>query len=304
MPCYHPLKAFRVADQNGFRVVFDDRGFSQRGRPLDLPCGQCFGCRLERSRQWAIRCMHEAQMHESNCFITLTYKDECLPDDHSLHYEAFQKFMKRLRRKVGAVRFLMCGEYGEQYGRPHFHACIFGYDFPDKVHHVNLPSGSRLYRSDELSALWPYGFASVGAVTFESAAYVARYSMKKVKSVGMSALGMAEKYTYVLPTGEIISRRPEFGHMSLKPGIGASWFEKFKTDVFPGGKVVARGVESQAPRYYDKLLERLSPEEYDNMAMGRFVETLGREADNTPERLAVRETVAKARVRSLKRTLT
>jgi hypothetical protein len=155
------------------------------GTFLHLPCSRCEGCLLDRSRMWALRCMHEASLHEKNCFITLTYNNEHLPKDGSLKKEHFQKFMKRLRFRLGksvgeAVRYFHCGEYGAKLGRPHYHALLFGYDFPDKrVHSVNPVTGLSLYVSDMLQELWPFGYSSVGTVTMASAGYVARYSLKK-----------------------------------------------------------------------------------------------------------------------------
>ena len=148
---------------------------------LELPCGQCIGCRLERSRQWAMRCLHEASLYDRNAFITLTYDDSHLPPGGSLSYPDFQRFMKRLRRRIGSkVRFYAGGEYGEQGTiRPHFHACLFGYDFPDKVFFKRSASGDKLYTSKLLESLWPYGISSVGDVTFQSAAYIARYCVAK-----------------------------------------------------------------------------------------------------------------------------
>ncbi|MEO5355656.1 MAG: hypothetical protein H7835_21005, partial [Magnetococcus sp. XQGC-1] len=105
--------------------------------------GQCVGCRLERSRQWAIRVMHEASQHEHNCFITLTYNDDNLPANGSLNYRHFQNFMKRLRKYYVefTVRFYMCGEYGENFARPHYHACIFAIMFMLRclMHNTNSP---------------------------------------------------------------------------------------------------------------------------------------------------------------------
>ena len=165
-------------------MIFNPKYAYQADQPEKLPCGQCVGCRLERSRQWAIRCMHEAQMHEDNCFITLTFNPESLDDRSnpwSLDVRDFQLFMKRLRKKYGAgIRFYHCGEYGELNKRPHYHACIFGFDFPDKRLWKVTNSGHRLYISESLDELWPFGFCTIGNVTFESAAYVARYIMKKV----------------------------------------------------------------------------------------------------------------------------
>lgn len=184
MPCYKPLDAWRPDSSTGSKKLifsYNSKTCNSLTPHLQVPCGRCVGCRLERSRQWAIRCVHEASLHEKNCFITLTYNDENLPADQSLHYEPFQLFMKRLRKKYGSgIRFYMCGEYGEKLARPHFHACLFGHDFDDKKVWKKTDAGSVLYRSAELEKLWPFGYSSVGDVSFESAAYVARYIMKKI----------------------------------------------------------------------------------------------------------------------------
>lgn len=185
MPCYSPLEAWRpvksTRSKNPFIFSYHPEKCSSVSPDLTLPCGQCIGCRLERSRQWAVRCVHEASLHKRNCFITLTYNNDHLPEDRGLHYDHFQLFMKRLRKKYGeGIRFYMCGEYGEKLGRPHFHACLFNHDFSDKTPWKTTETGFKLFRSKELEELWPYGYSSVGAVSFESAAYVARYIMKKV----------------------------------------------------------------------------------------------------------------------------
>lgn len=251
------------------------------------------GCRLERSRQWATRCLHESALHKSNAFITLTYDASNLPPGASLVYSDFQKFMKRLRKHFTGqlVRFYMCGEYGSQFSRPHFHACIFGVDFLDKSFWQTTPSGAKLYRSPSLERLWPFGFSSVGEVTFESAAYVARYIMKKI--TGDLA---DEHYSYTDPsTGEVISRTPEFTHMSLKPGVGSGWFTKYVGDVFPHDYVIARGAKSRPPRYYDKIYQKMAPVEMETIRFERGLTGLVHAADNTPERLLDREIVAKAK---------
>lgn len=302
MACFHPLKAVR---RSGRVVVLGaaDGKLSQldNGRDaFELPCGQCVGCRLERSRQWAMRCVHESQMHEHSVFVTLTYDDEHVPG-RSLVYRDFQLFMKRLRKAKGRVRFYMCGEYGENFGRPHFHACLFGCFFEDRVHFRSLPSGSSIYTSEELSKIWKNGFASIGDVTFESAAYIARYVMKKVT-------GDAADMHYVDgDTGEVLE--PEFNSMSLKPGIGAGWFERFRSDVFGRDgafdRVVMRGIEMKPPKYYDKLLEKADSFAKEYVSFQRYVRSCedGFQEDTTPERLAVRESVAKARLNFKKRSI-
>lgn len=296
MPCYHPHPAYRCADGS---VVFVERKRHDTRYTLWLPCGQCIGCRLERSRQWAIRCVHEASQHKRNAFITLTYDDEHLPASRSLCYRDFQLFMKRLRKRFGKVRFYMCGEYGDQFDRPHFHACLFGVDFDDKLRYGGGASKAPLFRSAVLSSLWDKGFASVGEVNFESAAYCARYVMKKVNGDGQ-----IKHYEFIDPaTGEVHAREPEFCHMSLKPGIGAVWLDKFASDVYPHGMVVSKSVEVRPPSYYDRWFKEKFPDEYEEMVYRREVYAKERPGEYLDDRLAVREAVTAARVSQLNRSL-
>lgn len=287
MPCYHPIPAYQLSDGS---VVFAERKGQDSVRDLELPCGQCVGCRLTRSRHWAIRCIHEAQLHRENCFITLTYRVAPV----SLDYHDFQVFIRALRDRIRprSVRFFMCGEYGEQFSRPHFHACLFGYTFPDQYR-----IGKELFRAPLLEVLWPHGFASIGEVTLESAAYVARYLMKKV-----TGKGAERHYRCVDPeTGELHDRVPEFCQMSRRPGIGAEWIDKFRSDVYPRGLVVVKGKEVQPPKYYDRRFARDDPEAFEELLEVRARDGRSRSDDNTRARLAVKEVVAEARLRFLKR---
>lgn len=301
MACYHPLQAWRgrINPDTGKSSIVWKRQDSLFGEEVKLPCGQCIGCRLERSRQWAIRCVHEAQMHESNSFITLTFNQEHLPKSGSVDVRDFQLFMKRLRKKIAPrkVRFFHCGEYGDHQGRPHYHACLFGYDFQDKILWQDR-SGVKLYRSKELEELWPFGYSTVGEVTFESAAYVARYIMKKI--TGEKAV---DHYTeYDQETGEIYNERnPEYTTMSRRPGIGSTWYEKFKHDVYPHDFVVLRGRKMRPPKYYDGLYELTEPDEHRQLKRSRTLSAKEHIDNNTPERLNVRERVQKARLKKLPR---
>lgn len=283
MACFHPLKAYR--GRGGvpvFKVPLDTVAI-----PMDLPCGQCIGCRLERSRQWAVRCMHEASLHEDNCFITLTYDDANLPADGSLDKRHWQLFAKRLRKRVGRFRFFHCGEYGSQLMRPHYHACLFGVDFSDKVYFKSAGGESKLYTSMVLDDVWGLGFATIGDVTFESAAYVARYVMKKVTGKG------ADEYYGGL--------QPEYTTMSRRPGIASDWFRKWSNEVFPSDEVIVRGFPCRPPRYYDNLYEVAEPTVFDEIKRKRRSDIATHAADLTPERLLVREKCTKARVSLLKR---
>lgn len=255
MPCYHPLRATKRHDphtgKNRVRILRKDDPWPDQSlvgsssERMFLPCGQCIGCRLERSRKWAIRCIHEAQMHEDNCFITLTFDGENVTN--SLVKADFQKFMKRLRKCFDdrTIRYFHCGEYGSLLQRPHHHACLFGVDFPDKTL-FSQRQGVRLYVSGTLQKLWPYGYSTVGEVTFESAAYVARYILKK--QTGEKA------------PAHYAGRLPEYTTMSRRPGLGSAWFNKFGSDVFPSDEIILPGRgPCKPPKYYDRIFDRIDP---------------------------------------------
>lgn len=294
MPCYHPLDAWKRPD--GGIVFFE--GKSDGGISLTLPCGRCVGCRLERSRQWATRIIHESKSHGANSFVTLTYRPDCLPKGGSLHYPDFQRFMKRLRKQFGkGIRFYMCGEYGDELERPHFHACLFGVDFAADRSLWSNRNGFRLYRSPTLELLWPFGHSVIGELNFETAAYTARYVMKKI--TGSQA---DDHYSRVDPeTGEVVFLEPEFNRMSLKPGIGAHFLDKFSSDVYPGDYVVVNGKKSKPPRYYDKRFDAVAPDVMSEIKAGRELAAYECRSDNLPARLAAKEAVAVAGLSTLKR---
>jgi len=192
----------------------------------------------------------------------------------------------------------MCGEYGEAFSRPHFHACLFGVDFADKVE-FSCARNIRAYVSPLLSKLWPLGFSLIGDVNFQSAAYCARYVMGKVT-------GHASRAHYLVTdvdSGEVVSRVPEFSHMSLKPGIGSKWLDKYHSDVYPDGLVVMNGVKCRPPKYYDRKLKRSDPDVWDSLVFARDVRARARYSDNTDARLLVKEQVVSAQVGFLKRTI-
>ena len=165
---------------------------------VQVPCGQCIGCRIDRSRQWANRCMLELQYHDSAYFATLTYDDFHVPKAYyadpatgeahqslTLCKRDFQLWMKRLRKKFGddKIRFFACGEYGGSTRRPHYHAILFGLHLDDLVKYKTVKEGDgyyTYYNSESFQSPWPYGFAVIGQVTWESCAYVARYVTKKL----------------------------------------------------------------------------------------------------------------------------
>lgn len=293
MVCYHPIHAYRSrAGRNPktgkWPIVFNIKN-GYEDLSLDIPCGQCIGCRLERSRQWAVRCVHEASMNTVNSFLTLTYNNENLPVDRSLHKEDFQKFIKRLRKKFTGtkIRYFYCGEYGELLNRPHFHAIIFGFDFSDKEL-WSVRDDISLYRSSTLEKLWPYGFSTIGDVTFESTAYVARYVTKKV--TGDEA------------DSHYCGRLPEYCNMSLKPAIGRSFYEKYSSDIYPMDKCVVRnGLISRPPRYYDNIYDLTNHESFVKIKAKRKANAILHAEDNDIDRRYTKEVIKLGQFKKLVR---
>ncbi|QCQ84676.1 replication initiator protein [Blackfly microvirus SF02] len=346
MPCYKPGRGRQAP--NGTVTYYGHIQVAAGKLPplppnykdFPLPCGKCTGCRLERSRQWAVRLMHEAQQHKHNSFVTLTYKDSELPntgaraaadaarslslglpqpiDNHayteartheiqegaaSLSKADLTAFTKRLnensRRKFGnGVKYYACGEYGDRTQRPHYHIAIFGEDFGvDRVFYKNAPSGKPLYRSKTLDRLWPHGGADIGDLTFESAAYIARYVMKK--HTGPKAI---EHYMRENERGEKYWLTPEFNVMSRRPGIAKKWFDKNRHDVYPHDHVISRGHPAKPPRAYDKWLEQIDPYLLADIKKARE-DGPHNPDEETNARLEVRQICAQAKLNQTKRTL-
>jgi len=294
MPCYHPITGYRA--ENG-SVVFSELRRHGSTTEITIACGQCVGCRLERSRIWAMRAVHEAKMYKRNCFVTLTYNDENLPERGRLRYLDYVLFMKRLRKKHGEnIRFYMCGEYGDL-DRPHYHAILFNHDWDDKTYFKTSNSKEKIYTSEDLTKLWGLGHASTGDATFESAAYIARYCMQKIN--GERAEEHYKRYDFL---GEY-SLVPEFNEMSRKPGIGGDWLRFHMKDVYTNDKIIINGKETNVPKFYDKILKRLDPEKLRDFKEIREWNGYQQRADNTPERLAVKEQVTIAKIQQLKRTI-
>lgn len=295
MPCYRPMTAWRSASgrlpNGGWPIVFD-LSSGIKSTEMKIPCGQCIGCRLERAREWACRCEHEMQMHVNNCMITLTYNDdnlrysvdkrtgEMLP---TLTKDDYKLFMKRLRKQYGeGIRFIQCGEYGEDKGRPHHHAILFNHDFHDRYFFKNSKSGIPIYRSFELENLWEYGDSGIQNASWDAAAYIAGYVTKKVNGI------KAEDH--------YAGRLPEFITMSRNPGIGKKWMDKYgKSDLWQNDNMVCRGGKISKPaKYYDKKLSEIDPDDLQKRKEIRLQKARDSpQQHRTRKRLKVREIVKK-----------
>ncbi len=300
MTCYSPLKGFEDKENGG--IVF--KRSLQAGAAMEVACGQCIGCRIDKSKEWAARIVHESQMHRENTFVTLTYDEKNLPSDGSLNKAHFQKFMKRLRKQNAKkkIRYFHCGEYGDKLSRPHYHACIFGIDFDDRIP-FSSTNDVTLYTSETLEKIWGMGFTTCGELNYQTAAYTARYIMKKI--TGQQALEHYQKLN--IETGELYQLQPEYITMSLGRtkgnGIGGTFYEKYKTDFFPRDEcpIPGQGVYKKIPRYYETIYAESDPEEYENVKRKREIYRKEHKEEYTGHRLIDKYKVKKAQLEHLPR---
>lgn len=246
-----------------------------------IPCGKCISCRLKRSRDWALRVMLEAEKYPNNYFLTLTYNDANLPTVDELHADGefiegvptlvkrhLTLFMKRFRRRYGeGIRFFACGEYGSLYERPHYHLCLMNCpDFSDKLqfYRRDQETGDILYILPEIDDIWQNengycrGFSTIAPLSWNTAAYTARYIMKK--QLGKNSLAKLEKEnpgtTYKVPEYVVMSRRP---------GLAKDYFDEHKQEIYLTDSIVAkfgdRLYETKPARYFDKLYDIYNPDE-------------------------------------------
>lgn len=247
MPCADPIAAYRPT--NGGPLSFK-RPQGHTYTEMQIPCGYCILCRGEQARQWAVRITHEAQLHEHNGFVTLTYNDKNLPQYNSLNYEHLQLWWRRMRRMYPGIRYYAVGEYGDKNDRPHYHVCVFGQAFTeDRI--ILRQSPNLLWTSPTLEAAWGLGNVSVGDLNFTTAQYTAGYMAKK----------LAKRKQYVRvdeETGELIKLQQPRSFSSKHPAIGAQWYEKYGDHVHAHDRVVINGQPQKPPRFYDRLLHKRS----------------------------------------------
>lgn len=262
MKCLSPLTVVKKQDSTGQTSFTMKRtGTAQAEDGYLISCGQCIACRINRSRMWALRCTHEAQLHTQSCFITLTYNPEHLPSDLSVSSRELQLFVKRLRKAISPhkIRFYAAAEYGSptdlevnnglsKVGRPHYHLLIFGWYPPDCIPLKQGRRGHTYYTSEIVLKAWQgKGFVVIGSVTPQSAGYVAGYCTKKVAGANAD-----EHYRRIHPTtGETLIVSPEFQRCSQ--GIGKQWLEKYSNDLAKGF-LTHDGKKYPIPRYYMKKI--------------------------------------------------
>jgi len=216
----------------------------QGNRRREVPCGSCVSCRIARAREWAIRCVHEATLHEASGFVTLTYSDDFLPADQAVSQDELQRFFKRLRRALGnrPVRYFACGEYGERFGRPHYHAAVFGLPSCSCPDWGPYEGGEKQVircgcegREAVMKAWTLGGVSRVSLVCYDSARYIADY-VGKADMVEQGYEGKARPF-------QIMSK-----------GLGRGYVDLHGVDLRFNLGVNVRGNEMGLPRYYaDRL---------------------------------------------------
>lgn len=152
MICLHPIA---IRSKSG----------PSAGAYMEISCGQCRACLVNRRERWVCRLLLEHAVASSASFINLTYSDTHLPEGGILAKRDIQLFLKRLRKRSGLkIRYFICGEYGLKNSRPHYHGVLFG---------LSEAGAERLVHET-----WKNGFVVVGDVTLSSIRYVCKYMFK------------------------------------------------------------------------------------------------------------------------------
>lgn len=210
---------------------------SVTGNMMTVPCGHCLHCRLQKTREWAVRLNNELNYHEDSCFQTLTYRDDCRPTlpcgKSYLVKSDLQKFIKRMRKYFDdkKLKYFACGEYGEESKKCHFHLIIFGLSVKEM--------------NEALPKLWTYGdpyCCKTGTVTPYSIQYVTGYVRKK-----LDGKGKLKGYFWCLPSEFQLSSQ----------GLGLQYAEDYKDNICSSGMRLQGNVVS-VPRYYNKKVEEIA----------------------------------------------
>lgn len=287
MPCYKPLKAWRDSSSRG--ITFNPSK-AYIDQPVQIPCGQCLSCRQEKARQWAIRCDKEMKQHEENCFITLTFDDQRAKNPLStftLIKKDFSNFMKRLRKNTGkkGIKFFHCGEYGEKHSRPHHHALLFGYDFPDKKQIQDSKLGHKQFDSEILLKAWQnQGDVTISEANYATAQYIAKYCTKVWTESKASPRTQEEIYNGVLPEYISMSRGGRNGK-----GIGYGFYNDYKNETYRDDNVIVNGTKMKPPKYYDSLYKEENPKHLAKLKQTRQTFAEGHEDYGDIDRLKEKE---------------
>ena len=281
MTCYNPIE---------ITVKNPDTG---NDRDIKTACRHCIGCLIQYQTDWQIRICNHATMTKNNQFVTLSLEDKHLPPNHLVDIRQMQLFHKRLRQNFSdeTIQMIYKCEYSPVKLRPHYHGIYFGLPLDDLKHHSNNKFGHPLYTSKILTDIWGLGHVIIGAVTPQSAAYIARDINKTDKPNKAAQYKKNSQGIYVKDLKPIFQ-------MSRNPGISKQWIDKFMWDVFPEGIIIQDGKKLPAPEYYVKQLEKLNPEMHALFLIKRHesIFTKTYKEEHRPQRLSVKETCLRAKL--------
>lgn len=338
--CKRPLGRLETFDRyinkqggTSYRAIFVDwvevernpKFYKAKYRKVDqIGCGNCIECRLAKSRDKANQMILEKKEYPEDqvWFITLTYSDEYLPFHHtvdtstgeiiegvSLCKKDAQDFIKRLRRYyeynygVKGIRYVICGEYGTETHRPHYHLIAYGLPLDVtklKKHSVN-DMGQTLWKHEEIAKIWGKGHIIIGRVSWDTCAYVSRYLMKKQ---------YGQNTAYYQACGCI----PEFINQSLKPPIGRNYLEKNKEQIYHTDSIPVVGKsgvnEVKPPKSYDNYMMQHNPDMMEKIKRKRKInaECKERAVDritdlSRQERRDARDALLREKTKTLRREL-
>lgn len=260
MACLSPIIAYLDSRCNPRKVIFKEPetwslfGAPDGVRAIQIPCGKCVLCRQSRAFEITVRAVAESRCYDFSSFITLTVDEERLHSVfpfNKLVRRPYQLFLKRLRKKIGKFRYLLCGEYGSRTGRAHYHLVIFGHRFIDGF----VDSAGRWCSSRVIAECWPYGLFAVDDVNSDRIAYVAGYQLKNDPA--------ADDQDF-----------PQFVVWSRRPGLGFEWFSRYWSDMVRNGftfSLNGRDVHLNG-RYFLSKLQLISPHAYDTIVSSRIPE--------------------------------
>lgn len=231
MICLHPIYLQPYKKRNDVTLL-------SRNVNLELPCGKCINCRINKADEWATRITLESTLYKKNAFVTLTYSEP--RTDYSK--DDIQKFLKRLRKSQdNKLRYYIVGECGEKYKRIHYHAIIFNY-WPDDSKLFNAKK--KYYGSQNLTKTWGHGHVLIAPVTPETINYVTLYMSKGVE-------------TQINSQGVLLER---FSLMSRRPGLGRPAFDLNKYIDKPTMSIILNGRTRPIPSAFRRILNSYNSE--------------------------------------------
>lgn len=248
-------------DETGYKFCMSND--TLREYVQEIPCGKCYGCKVDWTSQWTARCILESMKYKSNLFVTFTYSDDYVPVKPLINpvtgelysvmelskkdIPAFMKRLRRLKQRQGlsSPRVFYCGEYGDRTKRPHYHMTLFDCSFDDVIPAFKK-NGIQYYKSKTLTELWglkskgiQYGNVYFCPVTPQSIRYVAAYQMKKMRRVSDRELSLNCDYyngrwfnaqqnqSYLVELGSQTGLvQAPFYRQSRRPGLGMSSFDE------------------------------------------------------------------------------